>query len=59
MFLTIKNIPKVLPNLNIQDIILLVNIILTGELGSDAADMNADGAVNILDVIELVNLILN
>ena len=45
--------------LNIQDIILLVNIILTGELGSDAADMNADGAVNILDVIELVNLILN
>ena len=34
-------------------------MILTGEIESDTADMNGDGAVNILDVIELVNLILN
>ena len=45
-------------NVNIQDIILLVNLILSGQAGLDA-DINSDGAANILDVIGLVNIILN
>ena len=43
--------------LNIQDIILLINLILSGG-DSDASDMNDDGITNILDVIQLINIIL-
>ena len=43
---------------NILDIILLVNLILTQD-SSPPADLNFDGIVNILDVILLVNMILN
>ena len=43
---------------NIQDVILLVSSILTGQTG-DSGDINTDGTVNILDVIQIVNIILN
>ena len=43
---------------NIQDIILLVNMILTGQT-DDVADINSDGTVNVLDIIQLVNTILS
>ena len=45
--------------LNIQDIILLVNHILSQIPNSDLTDINSDGLTNILDIIQLVNLILN
>lgn len=44
--------------INIQDVILVINLILSGE--SDlSADLNLDNTVNVLDVIQLVNIILN
>ena len=49
-------------NLNIQDLITLVNHILSNSLLMDcaleAADMNMDGIINILDLTSLVNAIL-
>ena len=44
--------------INIQDIILLVNMILSNQTDS-MADLNFDGSINILDVIQLVNIILS
>ena len=44
--------------INVQDIVQIINIILSSEY-NDLADMNFDDIVNILDVIQLVNLILN
>ena len=44
--------------INIQDVILLINYILSG-IYNDIADFNLDGQLNVLDVIELVNLILD
>ena len=44
--------------INIQDIIITVNLILSTEDYLEAADMNGDNVVDILDVINLVNLIL-
>ena len=43
--------------INIQDVILLVNMILSNQTDI-IADINADGTVNVLDVIQLVNIIL-
>ena len=43
--------------INIQDIILLVNYILSDNY-NEAGDLNLDGQLNVIDVIELVNLIL-
>jgi len=43
--------------LNILDIVLLVNMVLSGEFNS-SADLNTDDVVNILDVVALVNIIL-
>ena len=43
--------------INIQDIILTINLILSNEY-NDAADLNSDGVLNILDVVQLVNIIL-
>ena len=43
---------------NIQDIILMVNMVLSNEFDS-SADLNSDGITNILDIIQLVNMILN
>ena len=45
--------------INIQDIIITVNLILSTSDYLEAADMNGDNVVDILDVINLVNLILS
>ena len=42
---------------NVQDIILTVNFILTNGY-NDSADLNGDGTVDILDVVQIVNIIL-
>ena len=42
---------------NVQDIILLINMILSQE-GSDSGDLNFDNNIDILDVVLLVNIIL-
>ena len=48
--------------INVQDVIIMVNVILDQlELPPEqfeAADLNEDGIINILDVIDLVNMIL-
>ena len=48
--------------INIQDIIVLVNIILSPETPSDLvyflADISNDGIINIQDLIILVNIII-
>ena len=43
---------------NIQDVILMINLILSGSFDF-YADMNYDNTVDVLDVVQLVNLILN
>ena len=43
---------------NIQDIILIVTMVLSGGY-STLADMNGNGVVNILDIVALVNIILS
>ena len=45
-------------SVNIQDIILAVNLALSGEF-NNLADINFDGVVNVLDIISLVNIVLN
>ena len=42
---------------NIQDIILIVNMVLSNN-DDPSGDVNADGIVNILDVVQIVNTIL-
>ncbi|MBC8196309.1 MAG: T9SS type A sorting domain-containing protein, partial [Candidatus Marinimicrobia bacterium] len=42
---------------NVQDIILAVNLILSGQY-SEYADVNLDGLVNVTDIISIVNIIL-
>jgi len=44
--------------INIQDVIITVNLILSTSDYIESADMNSDTVVDILDVISLVNLIL-
>ncbi|MAV93377.1 MAG: hypothetical protein CMG01_04380 [Candidatus Marinimicrobia bacterium] len=44
--------------LNIQDIILMVNLILSSQQ-NPVADLNSDNIINVLDIIQLVNIILN
>ena len=43
--------------LNVLDVIILVNIVLSGDC-SEEADLNADTGCNVLDVVLLVNQIL-
>ena len=45
-------------SVNILDVVMTVNIVLSGEY-DDLADLNNDGAVDVLDIVQLVNLILN
>ena len=45
--------------LNILDVVLLVNLILSGDDSNDSGDVNGDGMQNILDIVMLINLILN
>ena len=44
--------------INIQDIVLTVNLVMSGEYNS-AADLNFDGITNVLDIVQIVNIILN
>ena len=44
--------------INIQDIVLLVNLVLSNEYNG-LADMNNDGIINVQDIILLINIILN
>ena len=44
-------------NINIQDVVLIVNIILSNQ-SNDSADVNQDGNIDVLDIIHVVNLIL-
>ena len=45
--------------LNVLDIVILTNLILTGDDSNPAGDLNQDGSLNILDIVSLVNLILD
>ena len=45
-------------SINIQDIVLLVNMILSGNV-DESGDVNSDNSVNVLDVVQIVNIILN
>ena len=49
--------------INILDIVLLINFILSSESPSDSqfssSDMNFDGIINVLDVVLIINIILN
>ena len=42
---------------NILDVVLLVNMVLSDEYNA-SADLNNDGVINVLDVVVLVNIIL-
>ena len=44
--------------INIQDIILLINAIMNGEI-VDSGDMNSDATIDVLDIVLVVNIILN
>tara|TARA_B100001029_G_scaffold179575_1_gene189629 strand:- start:1197 stop:2492 length:1296 start_codon:yes stop_codon:yes gene_type:complete len=44
-------------SLNVLDVILLVNLVLSGQY-NDIADFNSDQILNVLDVITLINIIL-
>ena len=49
--------------INILDVVLLINFILSSDIASgsqfSSSDMNADGIINILDVVLIINIILN
>jgi len=45
--------------LNILDIVILANLIISGDDSNPAGDLNQDGSQNILDIVTLVNLILS
>ena len=45
--------------LNVLDIIVLINLILTNNNSNPTGDLNQDGNQNILDIVSLVNLILD
>ena len=44
--------------INIQDIVLTVNLVISGDYNSNA-DLNSDGVVNVLDIVQIINIILN
>ena len=45
-------------SINVQDIILIVNVILSNQ-NNTAADVNQDGNIDVLDIVQVVNLILS
>jgi hypothetical protein len=44
--------------LNVLDIVILANLILSGDDSNTDGDLNQDGSLNILDIVILANLIL-
>ncbi len=44
---------------NILDVVILANLILSGDDSNPAGDLSQDGTCNILDIVILVNLILD
>ena len=42
--------------INVLDVVILVNVILSGEENSNA-DINQDGTINVLDIVTLINII--
>jgi len=44
--------------IDILDIVMVVNIVLSGEF-NQFADLNGDSVINVLDIVQLVNIILN
>ena len=45
--------------INILDVVIIVNLIVTNAEYNEDADLNEDGIINVLDIVLLVNLILN
>ena len=45
-------------SVNILDVVMLINFILSGEYNV-LADLNGDGGVDVLDIVQLVDIILN
>lgn len=45
-------------SIDVLDIVVIVNIVLSGEY-NQLADLNSDEAIDILDIVQLVNIILN
>ena len=43
--------------INVQDIVLTVNLVMSGEYDTNA-DLNSDGVTNVLDIVQIVNIIL-
>ena len=43
---------------NVLDVVILVNIVLSGEQDPNA-DINQDGIINVLDVVTLINMIFS
>lgn len=44
--------------LNILDVVIIVNLILSGEF-NESADLNSDGLINVIDIVQLVNIVLD
>ena len=45
--------------LNVLDIVILANLVLSGDVSNPSGDINLDGNQNILDIVILANLILD
>ena len=45
-------------SLNVLDVVIMANLILSDDNSNPAGDLNQDGMCNILDIVILVNLIL-
>ena len=46
-------------SVNVSDIIILVQRIISGSDYSSNADINGDGSINVSDIVELVQIILS
>ena len=46
-------------SVNVLDVVILANAVLTGEDYLPSGDINGDGVNNVLDIVGLVNIILN
>ena len=45
-------------SINIQDVIILINVILSDSEYIDSGDLNQDDTIDVIDVVLLVNIIL-